>query len=195
MTKKFKKLLDEVRGCTVCQKHLAYKVRPILSVHPSAKILIIGQAPGKKVHDTGLPWDDPSGNRLREWMDIDNNTFYDEAKIAIVPMGFCYPGKGKSGDLLPRPECAPLWHDKLLKELSHINLTLLVGQYAQAYYLKEPKKSLTQIVKKWKEYAPQYLPLPHPSPRNFNWLNKNPWFEKAVVPHLQKNIRNILRNR
>jgi len=195
MKKKFKKLLDEVRGCKVCQKYLTHKVRPILSVHPSAKILIIGQAPGKKVHDFGIPWDDPSGNRLREWMSIDQEIFYDESKIAIMPMGFCYPGKGKSGDFPPRPECAPLWHGKLLKELSHINLTLLVGQYAQAYYLKEPRKSLTQTVKEWKKYAPHYLPLPHPSPRNFIWFNKNPWFEKEVVTYLQKNIRNILRNR
>jgi len=157
MKKKFKTLLDDVRACKVCQKHLPHKVRPVLSAHPAAKILIIGQAPGIKVHQSGIPWDDASGNRLREWMGIDRDTFYDESNIAILPMGFCYPGKGKSGDLPPRPECAPLWHEKILNELPQIKLTLLAGQYAQRNYLKEPQKTLTQIVKAWKTYTP---PLP-----------------------------------
>jgi len=186
MTKKFKKLLDEVRRCTVCQKSLPHKVRPVLSAHPSAKILVIGQAPGTKVHESGIPWDDASGNRLREGMGIDKELFYDESKIAIVPMGFCYPGKGKSGDLPPRAECAPLWHEKILNELPEIKLTLLAGQYAQRYYLKEPQKTLTQIVKTWKAYMPRYLPLAHPSPRNFMWFKKNSWFEQEVIPYLRK---------
>ena len=192
MKRKFKALLDEVRACKVCQEHLPYKVRPVLRAHPSAKILIVGQAPGIKVHQSGIPWDDASGNRLREWMGVDKDLFYDESKIAIVPMGFCYPGKGKSGDLPPRPECAPLWHEKLLKELSHIKLTLLVGKYSQNYYLHNQKASLTKTVKAWRQYLPQYLPLPHPSPRNFIWMNKNKWFEKKVIPDLQKAVKKIL---
>lgn len=192
MTSKFKKLLDDVRGCTVCQKSLPHKVRPVLSALPSAKILVIGQAPGKKVHDTGIPWNDPSGNRLREWMDIDRDVFYDESRIAIVPMGFCYPGKGKSGDLPPRPECAPLWHKDLLSQMPNIKFTLLIGQYSQGYYLPNKKNTLTETVKAWKEYLPQYLPLPHPSPRNFIWLNKNKWFEKEVTTYLRKKVKSIL---
>jgi len=192
MKRKFKALLDEVRACKVCQKHLPHKVRPVLRAHPSAKILIIGQAPGIKVHKSGIPWDDASGNRLREWMGIDKEIFYDESKIAIVPMGFCYPGKGASGDLPPRPECAPLWHEKILKELPQIKLTLLAGQYAQKSYIKEPQKTLTQIVKAWKTYTPRYLPLPHPSPRNFMWFKKNSWFEREVIPYLRKKVKGIL---
>jgi len=192
MKRKFKALLDEVRACKVCQKHLPHKVRPVLRAHPSAKILIIGQAPGIKVHKSGIPWDDASGNRLREWMGIDKEIFYDESKIAIVPMGFCYPGKGASGDLPPRPECAPLWHEKILKELPQIKLTLLAGQYAQKSYIKEPQKTLTQIVKAWKTHTPRYLPLPHPSPRNFMWFKKNSWFEREVIPYLRKKVKGIL---
>ena len=192
MQKKFKTLLNDVRACTVCQNLLPHKVRPVLSAYPSAKILIIGQAPGIKVHKTGIPWDDASGNRLREWMGIDCDTFYDESKIAIVPMGFCYPGKGKSGDLPPRPECAPLWHEKLLKMLPNIEFTLLIGQYSQRFYLNNQKNTLTETVKAWKEYLPQYLPLPHPSPRNFIWLNKNKWFDKEVIAYLPKKVKNIL---
>jgi len=193
MKRKFKALLDEVRACKVCQKHLPHKVRPVLRAHPAAKILIIGQAPGIKVHQSGIPWDDASGNRLREWMGIDRDTFYDESKIAIVPMGFCYPGKGKSGDLPPRPECAPLWHEQILNELPEIKLTLLAGQYAQRNYLKEPQKTLTQIIKTWKMYTPRYLLLPHPSPRNFMWFKKNSWFEREVIPYLRKVVKSTLK--
>ncbi len=139
------------------------------------------------------PWDDPSGDRLRQWLGVDKATFYDESRIAIMPMGLCYPGKGKSGDLPPRPECAPTWHDKVLMLLPNIELTLLIGQYAQAYYLREAAKgSLTETVRSWTDYGPAWLPLPHPSPRNTFWLRKNPWFEQDVIPHLQQRVAPLL---
>ena len=159
----------------------------------SAKILIVGQAPGRRVHETGIPFDDPSGNRLREWMGIDKSVFYDESKIAIVPMGFCFPGTGKSGDLPPRPECAETWRKKLLNELPQISLTLVIGQYAQAWHLGQlVKQNLTETVKAWKEFGPEIIPLPHPSPRNNIWLKKNPWFEQEVLPKLQAKVKSIL---
>ena len=191
MTKKFSELLIDVRACQVCQEHLVHKVRPVLSVHSSAKILIIGQAPGKKVHDSGIPWDDQSGNRLREWMGIKKDVFYDTSKIAIVPMGFCYPGKGTAGDLPPRPECAPLWHKKVLNNMPDIEFTLLIGQHSQNYYLAKCKNSLTETIKSWEEYLPDYLPLPHPSPRNFILLNKNKWLEKEIIPYLQIRVKDL----
>lgn len=182
-------LLKEIRGCRVCEEHLPLGPRPILSASRSAKLLVVGQAPGTKVHDSGIPWNDASGERLRQWMDIDEETFYDPSKIAIVPMGFCYPGKGKSGDLPPRPECAENWHAKLIKELPNIELTLLFGQYAQAYFLGATrKKTLTETVKNWESYQPLYLPLPHPSPRNNIWLKRNSWFEKDVIPLIRRRI-------
>jgi uracil-DNA glycosylase len=151
--------------------------------------LIIGQAPGIKVHESSIPWNDASGERLREWLGIDRDTFYDEKRVAIVPMGFCYPGKGKSGDLPPRPECAELWHQKVLQSLPNIQMTLLIGQYAQNYYLKNrTTKTLTETVMNWQNWAPEFLPLPHPSPRNNIWLKKNPWFEREVIPYIRKHI-------
>src|SRR5690606_17248893 len=160
-------LLSEIRKCTACKDFLPLGPRPVLRAHPDAKILVVGQAPGIKVHNTGIPWNDPSGDRLRDWLQITREEFYDEMKFAIVPMGFCYPGKGKSGDLPPRPECAPMWHDRILSHLPEIQLTLLIGQYAQAYYLGEKRrKTLTETVVNYKEYLPGYFPLPHPSPRN-----------------------------
>jgi uracil-DNA glycosylase len=155
--------------------------------------LIVGQAPGTRVHETGIPWNDPSGDRLRDWLRLDREQFYDERKLAIVPMGFCYPGRGRSGDLPPRPECAKAWHDELLEHLPRIALTLLVGQYALARYLGERRReNLTETVRAWKEYRPTYLPLPHPSPRNNIWLKKNPWFEDQVVPYLRRRVNRVL---
>lgn len=186
-------LLRNVRACTICSAHLPEGPRPVVRVSSSARILIVGQAPGRRVHASGIPWDDPSGKRLREWMGIDDATFYDESKIAIVPMGFCYPGTGKSGDLPPRRECAPEWHEKILTHMPDIELTLLLSQYAITRYLPEQKrKTVTETVRAWKKHAPKFLPLPHPSPRNNRWLKKNPWFEKEVLPHLKKRIRTLI---
>ncbi|EON92896.1 Uracil DNA glycosylase [Marinobacter lipolyticus SM19] len=154
---------------------------------------MVGQAPGRRVHETGLPFNDPSGDRLRNWMGISRDVFYDESKLAILPMGFCYPGTGKSGDLPPRPECAPTWREALLARLNHIELTLVIGQYAHAWHLSDPKKSVTDNVKEWRKDWPSVLPLPHPSPRNNMWLRRNPWFEQDVIPQLQKRVQQILR--
>jgi len=193
---KLDKLLSEVRACQVCEPDLPLGANPIVRAKRSARILIIGQAPGTKVHDSGVPWDDPSGRRLRKWMKIDDEMFYNPAKIAIMPMGFCYPGKGKSGDLPPREECAPLWHKKLLAHLPNIKLTLLIGQYAQNHYLTSSEfysdGTVTETVKNWKKFSPKYFPLPHPSPRNTLWLKKNPWFERKPIPQLRKQVRSAL---
>ena len=187
-------LAQEIRACTLCSAYLPLGPRPIIQVSNSAKILIVGQAPGSRVHETGIPFDDPSGNRLREWMGIDKSVFYDELKLAIVPMGFCFPGTGKSGDLPPRPECAMTWRKKLLNELPQISLTLVIGQYAQAWHLGQlVKENLTETVKAWKEFGPEIIPLPHPSPRNNIWLKKNPWFEQEVLPKLQAKVKSILK--
>jgi len=166
-----------------------------VSAHQQAKVLIIGQAPGTRVHANGVPWDDPSGERLRQWLGISSEVFYDTANVAIMPMGFCYPGKGKSGDLPPRKECAPQWHAALLSQLPNIQLTLLIGQYAQRYYLNDAHKNLTERVKGWREQLAadeHQLALPHPSPRNRHWLQKNPWFERELIPHLQDKIHRLL---
>jgi uracil-DNA glycosylase len=186
-------LHTEIARCTVCAKDLPLGPRPVFRVSPTARILVIGQAPGRLVHASGVPWDDPSGKRLRQWMQVEDGVFYDSVQVGIMPMGFCYPGTGKSGDLPPRPECAPLWHEVLLAKMPAIELTLLIGQYAQNYYLQDRcKKTLTETVQTWREYAPTHLPLPHPSPRNNLWLKRNPWFEREVVPHLQDRIHSIL---
>ncbi len=195
---KLEKLLKEVRSCRTCEDELPLGPNPILRAKRSAKILVIGQAPGTKVHASGVPWDDASGKRLRDWMRIDEEIFYNQAKIAIMPMGFCYPGKGKSGDLPPRVECAALWHKKLLTNLPNIKLTLLIGQYAQNYYLSDSKyyngATVTETVINWKKFAPNYFPLPHPSPRNTMWLRRNSWFESKTIPQLRKYVRNVLRD-
>jgi len=180
-------LLKEISGCQIC-KGLIPQPNPVLRASSTSRILIIGQAPGTKVHASGIPWDDASGNRLRNWMGVDSETFYDEAKIAIVPMGFCYPGKGKSGDLPPRPECAPKWHESILDQLGDIRCTLLIGQYAQNYYIEDGYDTLTERVRNWREHAPRSYVLPHPSPRNQIWLKKNAWFEEEVIPHLRESI-------
>jgi uracil-DNA glycosylase len=190
---KFSDLLTEIRKCRHCEAHLPLGPRPVLAAGKSAKILIIGQAPGIRVHESGKPWDDPSGKRLREWMGISDAVFYNENNVAIVPMGFCYPGTGTSGDLPPRPECADLWHDRLIKQLDSIKLALLLGQYSQNYALGARKKrTLTETVANWKEYRPAILPMPHPSPRNNRWLKKNPWFETEVLPELQNRVQRAL---
>ena len=187
-----KKLLAEISKCTVCAHNLNHEPRPVVSFSERSKILIIGQAPGSIVHRTGIPWDDKSGIRLREWMGITEDEFYNPDKIGIVPMGFCYPGKGKSGDLPPRKECAPLWHEQILEKLTNVQLILLIGKYAQDYYLQNPKKNLTQNVMHFEEFLPQHFVLPHPSPRNNIWKAKNPWFEKDVIPVLNKTVNTIL---
>ncbi len=184
-------LLKEVRACTHCAAHLPLGPRPVLRIAPTATLLIIGQAPGTKVHESGIPWNDRSGDRLREWLAVDKDAFYDERRIAIMPMGFCYPGVDKNGgDAPPRPECAPLWHDRLLAHLPNVKLTLLIGMYAQAHYLgKGRKRTMTETVKAWRDYADDgYLPLPHPSWRNTGWLKKNPWFEAKVLPVLREAV-------
>ena len=159
--------------------------RPVLQVHPRAKILIAGQAPGRRVHESGIPFDDPSGDRLREWLGVTREQFYDETKIAILPMGFCYPGTGKSGDLPPRPECAEAWRHRLLQSLPRITLTLVIGQYAQRWHLPRKHGNLTDTVRAWQDYGPNIIPLPHPSPRNNIWLKKNPWFSESLLPSLK----------
>ncbi|PKH91779.1 uracil-DNA glycosylase [Pseudoalteromonas sp. 78C3] len=186
-------LIDQVSKCVICDPHLPLGARPVIQFNPNARILIAGQAPGIKVHETGVPFNDASGNRLREWLGLTRDEFYDANNIAILPMGFCYPGRGKSGDLPPRKECAPAWREQLLAALPNIELTIVLGKYAQAYHLPETKKMpLTELVKSWREYWPNYLVLPHHSPRNNIWLKKNPWFEQDVLPELGKRIATIL---
>jgi uracil-DNA glycosylase len=186
--KSLEALLTEVRGCTLCAAHLPHGVRPVLQMRPQARVLIVGQAPGRKVHESGIPFDDASGDRLREWMGVTHEVFYDPQQIAIVPMGFCYPGAGKSGDLPPRPECAPAWREPLLAHLHQLEVTLVVGQYAQAYHLHGQQTSLTETVRAWRTYAPKIVPLPHPSPRNNIWLSRNPWFEQELLPMLRQQV-------
>lgn len=185
-------LLVEVRACRVCEDHLPLGPRPVLRASEAASILIVGQAPGTRVHETGIPWNDPSGDRLRDWMGVTREQFYDERRIAIVPMGFCYPGRGKSGDLPPRRECAELWHQRILEQLPNLKLTLLIGRYAQDHYLGEKGKSVTGTVKNWRRYGPDKMPLVHPSPRNRRWLKQNPWFETDVIPVLQKRVKALI---
>jgi len=185
-------LVKEIKACTICADYLPLGPRPCLTADTKAKVMIVGQAPGTKVHASGIPWDDKSGELLREWLGVTNEEFYNPELFAIVPMGFCYPGKGKSGDLPPRQECAPLWHDKLLDNMPDIKLTILIGQYAQNYYLQNKAgKNLTETVMNYHRYLPHYLPLPHPSPRNRFWLKKNPWFKADVLPVLKQMIANL----
>ena len=185
-------LLTAVRKCRACEKHLPLGPRPVLQVSEEARILIVGQAPGSRVHATGIPWNDPSGERLRAWMGTNAASFYDATQIAIIPMGYCYPGRGNGGDLPPRRECARLWLDHLLAKLPRVEITLLVGLHAQRHFLgNRRKQSLTETVKAWREFAPKYLPLPHPSPRNTPWMHRNPWFEHELLPVLRERILSL----
>lgn len=186
-------LLAAVRACRVCEAHLPLGPRPVLRAAATARILIVGQAPGARVHETGVPWDDPSGERLRDWMGVRRDIFYDEARIAIIPMGYCYPGRGNGGDLAPRRECAQLWLEHLLARLPRIELTLLIGQHAQRHFLgNRRKRSLADTVEAWEQYAPRYIPLPHPSPRNTPWFQRHPGFGRKLLPEMRRQIDAIL---
>ncbi len=190
MTERLPELLVEARSCTRCAAHLPLCPRPVLRACATARLLIVGQAPGRRVHETGIPWNDPSGDRLREWMQLDRERFYDQRRIAIIPAGLCYPGTGPGGDLPPRPECAPHWHPRLVPMLPKLQIALLVGSYAQAYYLGESRRrTLTDTVRAWRDYLPHFLPMPHPSPRNRMWLKRNPWFAEEVLPFLRSVVQ------
>lgn len=188
----FAQLVESVRQCQLCEKFLPLGPKPVIQVDPRAKILIAGQAPGRRVHATGVPFDDPSGDRLRDWLGVSREVFYDPAKVAILPMGFCYPGTGKSGDLPPRPECEKAWREQLLRGLQHIRLILVVGQYAQKWHLPHMHSNLTETVRAWKDYGAGIIPLPHPSPRNNIWIKRNPWFSESLLPSLKIAVQNAL---
>jgi uracil-DNA glycosylase len=193
MSGELEHLLREIRACRICEKHLPLGPNPVLRAGADARLLIVSQAPGIRVHATGIPWNDASGRRLRDWLQMDAATFYDEQRVAIVPMGFCYPGKAGSGDAPPRPECRATWHPRLLPLLPKVQLTLLVGQYAQAYVLGARRKpTLGETVRAWRDYLPAHLPLPHPSPRNVGWFKANPWFEAEVLPVLRERVHALL---
>jgi len=186
-------LLSSISKCNECASKLQFGPRPIVAAHKSSKIVVIGQAPGSIVHTSGIPWDDKSGQNLRAWMGVDEKTFYNPEIIALIPMGFCYPGKGKSGDLPPTQECAPLWHQKLLNKIEKVKLVLLIGSYAQKYYLGDQlKRTLTESVQNYTAYLPNYFVLPHPSPRNNIWQAKNEWFKKEIIPELQYYVKSII---
>ncbi len=185
-------LLQAVRACDHCATHLPCGPRPVVQAGASARVLIAGQAPGSRVHETGIPFNDASGRRLRDWLGIDEVTFYDPERVAILPMGFCYPGKGRSGDLPPRPECAPLWRRQLLAQLPNIELTLVIGAHAQAWHLPDRAGSVTDTVRAWRQWWPQVIPLPHPSPRNNGWLKHHPWFEQELLPVLRRRVAELL---
>ena len=191
-TAEFAALVSRVESCRLCAADLPLGPRPVLQVHPAARILIAGQAPGSKVHKTGVPFDDASGERLRDWMGIDRSTFYNAKKVAILPMGFCYPGRGNSGDLPPLKRCAETWRTVVLDSLERIQLTLVIGQYAMQWHLVNPRTNLTETVRAWREYGDGIFPLPHPSPRNNIWLKKNAWFEDDVLPHLRDCVQQAL---
>jgi uracil-DNA glycosylase len=187
------RLLKQIKNCRVCEKQLKDGVNPIVAATTNSKIVIVGQAPGRIAHSTGILWNDKSGDNLRNWLGIDKSIFYNPSLIALMPMGFCFPGAGKNGDLPPRPECAPLWHNKLLASMPDVKLILLIGKYAQDYYLSSNAAStLTETVHNFKNYLPKYFPLPHPSPRNNIWQSKNEWFSKTVLPELKQQIQCLI---
>jgi uracil-DNA glycosylase len=197
MSEIFSQLLNDIHQCTLCKEFLPHGVNPVFQISPTAKIIIAGQAPGIKVHQSGIPFDDKSGERLRQWLDVDSTSFYNDKVFAILPMAFCYPGKGKSGDLPPRPECAEKWRAQLLQQLPNVELIITIGIYAQNWHLGDKKeKTLTETVKNWRLYynetTPAVMPIPHPSPRNNIWLKKNAWFEQDVVPMLQAQVQEII---
>jgi len=190
---KLERLAREARACTVCAVHLPHPPRPVLRVSTTARLLIVGQAPGRRVHESGIPWNDPSGERLREWLDLTPEVFYDVSRVAILPIGLCYPGTVDGADLPPRRECAPLWHPRIVPALEAVGLTLLVGSYAQAFHLGARRKAaMTETVRAFREYLPRFLPLPHPSWRNTGWLKRNPWFEEDLLPELRRLVRTTL---
>jgi len=197
MTADLDALLRDVRACTHCAAHLPMGPRPVLRGTREARVWIVGQAPGIRVHESGVPWNDPSGKRLRQWLDVDDETFYDENNFAIVPMGFCYPGTmANGGDYPPRPECAPLWHPALRAAMGEVELTLLVGSYAQAFYLgRDRRRTMTETVRAWRDYLPAFLPTPHPSWRTTSWQKKNPWFDDEVLPELRRRVHALIGRR
>ena len=187
------RLLAEVAACTVCTPHLPLGPRPILQVGARARLLIAGQAPGRRVHERGIPFDDRTGDALRAWLGIDRATFYDPERVAILSIGFCYPGRGQGGDLPPRPECAPLWQARLLARMPAVGLTLLLGRHAQRHHLgARCRPSLTDTVRAFRDYLPTHFPLPHPSPRNRPWFQRHPWFEQQVLPALRVEVHSVL---
>jgi uracil-DNA glycosylase len=193
MTAALYSILADIQRCKVCEAHLPHPPRAVLQAGPSARLVIIGQAPGSKVHESGVPWRDQSGNRLRDWTGLDDATFYDPSLVSLIPMGFCYPGAANGTDLPPRPECAPLWHARLLTLLPKTRLTLLVGIHAQGYYLRDqPKATMTETVRGFAVYGPDRFPLPHPSWRSTGWMRRNPWFEAEVLPALRLSVRSAL---
>lgn len=187
-------LLTQVRACSLCAQHLPLGPRPVLQLHGAARILIAGQAPGRKVHESGVPFADASGERLRGWLGLSSAEFYDPRQVAILPMGFCYLGTGTSGDLPPRPQCAAAWRAGLLARLKKLKLTLVIGRYALAYHLPNERAALTEVVRNWRNHWPNTVPLPHPSPRNNLWLTRNPWFERELVPVLRQRVREVLQS-
>lgn len=185
-------LLVDIRSCTICAEHLDEGPRPIVQASSTARIVLIGQAPGRRVHESGVPWDDPSGRTLRKWLRLTDEQFYDPEVLAIVPMGFCYPGSARSGDKPPRPECAPTWHEPLLAHLPDDRLEIIIGAYAQRRYVAKRHPTLTETVANWAAYLPNQVVLPHPSPRNRHWLTRNPWFETETLPAVQARVAEIV---
>lgn len=188
-------LLEDIGNCTICAEYLPHGPRPVVQVGSGARVVIIGQAPGRRVHESGIPWHDPSGDTLREWLGVTTDEFYDPDLVAIVPMGFCYPGSAKSGDKPPRKECAPEWHEEVLSHIADDALTILIGTYAQARYLPERSTTLSETVARWREFWPERLVMPHPSPRNRHWLTKHPWFEAETLPAVRERVDQVLRRR
>ncbi|MGI9577315.1 MAG: uracil-DNA glycosylase family protein [Microthrixaceae bacterium] len=186
------RLLADIRSCVVCAGHLEHGPRPIVQVGADARIVIIGQAPGRRVHESGVPWDDPSGRTLRRWLGLTDEQFYDPDTVALVPMGFCYPGSGPSGDKPPRPECAPLWHESVLEHIGTDRLDIIIGAHAQKRYIEDRRKNLTETVASWADYLPGQVVLPHPSPRNKPWLTRNPWFEEETIPAVRRRVLETL---
>ncbi|NQV79395.1 MAG: uracil-DNA glycosylase family protein [Alphaproteobacteria bacterium] len=186
-------LLVEVRSCRLCAADLPLGPRPVLRASGSARVLIAGQAPGTKVHESGIPWNDASGRRLRQWLGLSDATFYDDSKVAVMPQAFCYPGKGANGDLPPPPLCQKTWHGRLLAAMPKLEVIVVAGQYAQAYHLSKNRKgTLTETVAAWRDYQPRYFPVPHPSWHNNHWLKKNPWFERDLLPELRNSVHRVL---